>query len=86
MSEEYICQACGTIGKPTKRTKGSIWIEIILWLAFIVPGVIYSIWRLTTRQRVCRSCGSPSVIPVNTPMGQKLAREMRQSVAQEAAR
>jgi hypothetical protein len=83
---EYICQSCGTIGKPTKSTKGSIFIEIILWLAFIVPGLIYSIWRLTTRQRVCRSCGSASVIPINTPMGQKLAREMRQSAAQEAGK
>ena len=41
-------------------TRGSIWIEIILWLCLIVPGLIYSIWRLTTRRQVCSACGAAS--------------------------
>ena len=67
-----ICPNCGAQGKPRTHTKGSIWIEIILWLCLIVPGVIYSLWRLTTRAKVCRACGASDLVPVNTPRGREL--------------
>ena len=50
-------------------TQDSILIEIILWLFLIVPGVIYSLWRLTTRAKACPACGTPSLVPLNSPMG-----------------
>jgi len=68
-----ICAHCGFQGKPVSQTKGSIWIEIILWLFFILPGVIYSIWRLSTRAKVCPKCKQPNMIPLDTPQGKKLA-------------
>jgi RNA polymerase subunit RPABC4/transcription elongation factor Spt4 len=68
-----ICPACGTQGRPKKRTRGSIWIELVLWLCFIVPGLIYSVWRLTTRESVCPGCGSPGMIPLGSPRGKQLA-------------
>lgn len=71
-----ICTDCGTIDKPRKKTKGSFFIELILWLCFIVPGLIYSIWRLTTKAEVCRSCGSTNIIPENSPMARRLLSEM----------
>ncbi|MDH3468639.1 MAG: hypothetical protein OES26_22550 [Gammaproteobacteria bacterium] len=33
MAKELICPNCGCKGKPKKITKGSIFIEIILWIA-----------------------------------------------------
>lgn len=66
MSKKH-CMTCGADGKPTKNTRGSIWIEIVLWLMFIVPGLIYSIWRLTTRREVCAACGSEALVPINAP-------------------
>jgi hypothetical protein len=56
-------------------TKGSILIEIVLWLFLIVPGLTYSLWRMTTKYRVCRDCGSVAVIPKNTPAGAKLLQQ-----------
>jgi hypothetical protein len=70
---ELICETCGNRGPTKTHTKGSILIEIVLWLCFLLPGLIYSIWRLTTRTQVCRVCGSPTVIPINTPKGRELA-------------
>lgn len=67
-----ICQNCGTRGEPKTITKGSTAIELILWLCFIIPGLIYSIWRLTTRQAGCPSCGQAGMIGVNTPNGRLL--------------
>ena len=67
------CLTCQHTGKPKSHTRGSIWIEIVLWIFFIVPGVIYSLWRLTTRQQVCVECGSPTLVPVNSIAAQRLA-------------
>lgn len=78
MNADMYCQNCGTIGRPKKRVKGSIWIEIVLWLAVILPGLIYSIWRLTTKEKVCPSCGAPNMIPVDSPKARaQLAAQQR---------
>lgn len=71
----FICPSCGVRSYPSTKTRGSIFIEIILWLCLIIPGVIYSIWRLTTRHKACPACGQGGVIPVETPRGRKLAQE-----------
>lgn len=76
IKEQYICTDCGYLGKPIKITKGSIFIEIILWLAFLIPGLIYSIWRLTTKYRACPKCRHESIIPADSPRGQKLIEEL----------
>lgn len=61
------CMTCGVDGPPVSRTRGSMGIEILLWLCFIVPGLIYSLWRLTTRHQACASCGATNLVPVSTP-------------------
>ena len=48
--KQMICTKCGHVGKPKKKVKGSIFIEIILWLMLIVPGLIYSIWKETLQK------------------------------------
>ena len=53
---KYICEKCYDMNNGIKHTKGSFFIEIVLWLCFFVPGVIYSIWRLSTRGKVCKIC------------------------------
>jgi len=72
MAKEMICAVCGTRGKPKRKTKGSIIIEIILWILIIIPGLIYSIWRHTSRYKACRTCGSADIIPLNSPRGTQL--------------
>lgn len=75
-SGSMICQSCGTRCEPRTITKGSLGIEVILWICFIIPGVLYTIWRLTTRHKGCPKCGSASVIPTDTPMGRKFISDM----------
>lgn len=69
---EVICTTCGTLGSARQHTRGSIWIEIFLWLLLLVPGIIYSIWRHTTRGKVCGQCGGTQLIAVGTPVGRNL--------------
>lgn len=69
-----ICVNCHYQGKPKKIVKGSILTEIILWCFFIVPGLIYSLWRSTSaaRVKVCPSCGSENMIPLDSPRAKQI--------------
>ena len=70
--ESLICTTCGAqTDMPQSKTKGSFIIEIILWLAFVIPGLLYSLWRQSTRQKVCPACGNATLILANTPDGRK---------------
>ena len=70
--KKYICRSCGHIGKAGKRARGHTLVTIFLLICFIVPGIFYSIWRLTTKEKVCTVCGNANLIPVNSPVGQKI--------------
>lgn len=69
---KLICTNCGKQGKPKVITKGHILIEIILWCCFLVPGLIYSIWRHASRTKCCPGCGAPNMIPVDSPIAQSI--------------
>lgn len=76
VGNKYLCQAC--VKNPTgalqyhctncssyfayPKKKGSGWIELVLYLFYIVPGIIYSIWRRSGNSNKCPHCGSTHVI------------------------
>src|SRR5438270_8102302 len=68
MSVPVYCRHCGTVAKPQKRTRGWFALELLLWLLFIVPGLCYTLWRVTSRVNVCRQCGSEDIIPADSPV------------------
>ena len=78
MARSEICPNCGYTGKAKSITKGSILIELVLWLFFIIPGLIYSLWRLTTRHPACPQCGATNMVPLDSPRGKKLQAELGQ--------
>jgi hypothetical protein len=65
------CTTCGYFGKPKRRAKGSLTLEILLWLVLIIPGVFYSLWRSFNIENVCEKCGSTNVIPSDSPFAQR---------------
>jgi hypothetical protein len=69
---DKICIGCGSVGDPVNKVPGNFFIEVILWLCFFVPGVIYTIWRLSSKKKVCRVCGG-AMIPLDTPRGKILS-------------
>lgn len=71
-----VCAACGTEGRGKYVTRGSFLIEIVLWLLLIIPGVIYSLWRMSTRKPVCPACGSEHLVPIDSPVARKIRREV----------
>jgi hypothetical protein len=70
------CTTCGNDGPTRTHTKGSLAIEIVLWLCLIVPGLIYTIWRHTTRAEVCSSCGAATVVPRDSPIAVKMRKDL----------
>lgn len=67
MAREFYCPNCGTVGRPKTATRGSFLMEVFLWLLLIVPGFVYSLWRLTTKTKACPKCGAPYMIPADSP-------------------
>jgi len=77
MSRRLLCRNCGWNGdQPAAETPGSFRIELLLWLILIVPGLIYSLWRISTRRDVCPLCRSHELLPADSPIGRKLAAEL----------
>ena len=75
MNIKYFWKECGHVGKPKKVIKGSFFIELILWFLMIIPGLIYTLWRLSTKNKVCPKCEHDSMIPGDSPIGEKLIKK-----------
>lgn len=61
------CPNCGAVEIPKSITRGSFLLELVLWLCFLVPGFIYSIWRLTSRYEGCPVCEQAGMVPLDSP-------------------
>ena len=72
MAKEMVCTNCGFRGKPKIKAKGSFILEIVLWICFIVPGIIYSVWRSTSRYKACPECGAQNMVPITSPVAKKI--------------
>lgn len=71
-SADVVCGSCGTRGTPKTVTKGSFLLELFLFLCFFIPGLLYAIWRSTTKHKACRTCGSPNLVPADSPIGREI--------------
>lgn len=56
---------------------GSILIEIVLWCAFLIPGIVYTLWRHSAEVKVCKSCNSKDLIPTDSPIAQQMMNQIR---------
>ena len=70
--DQIACSNCGYTGKSKRIPKGSMAVEIVLWLCFLVPGLIYSVWRMSSYHATCPVCGGSNLVPLNSPNGKKI--------------
>ena len=52
--------------------------SVTILISFLTA-VGYSVYRLSSRKIVCEKCGQASLIPLDTPVGQKLLKETTSS-------
>lgn len=70
--KRVICDRCETLTKPDKFVPGHFLVEVALWLCFLLPGVLYSLWRFTNKRLVCSACGSDQLVPLTSPKGKRI--------------
>lgn len=46
--------------------------ELLLWFLFLVPGLLYSHWRHTSRKETCQQCGGTDLVPAHSPVGRQI--------------
>ncbi len=61
------CPNCQYEGQPKKFIKGSIIIEILLWILGIIPGLIYTLWRRSTKYEGCPKCKFANIYEILKP-------------------
>lgn len=57
----YYCTNC-KVYAPYANNRGNGWIEVVLYICYIIPGVIYSIWRRRGNSKVCATCKQTSLV------------------------
>lgn len=75
MMAEYVCMKCHYIGTAKRIKRGSTKIEFYGWLTFPL-GLPYTLWRMFSKRRVCRHCGSSFLEPVTSPVGMRIIEKM----------
>ncbi|WP_239190734.1 HDOD domain-containing protein [Candidatus Nitrotoga sp. HW29] len=70
-----LCTSCAYVGKMKTVIKGNVKTGIILWFCFLIPGLIYSIWRSRSRHEVCPICNGVTIIPADSPQAKQIIRE-----------
>ena len=54
-------------------SKGNFLVAVALYIFFCIPGIIYTIWALTSYNRAaCVACGSTRIVPVESPQGRAI--------------
>lgn len=69
---DKVCTRCYAVNKIRTETSGSLVVELFLWLLLIIPGVMYSLWRMASKHRVCSECGSGDIVKVDSPRGKQI--------------
>lgn len=72
MAAPVVCTRCLTTAPPKTYTPGSIIIELFAWLLLLLPGLVYSLWRISARYTGCSACGARETVPLGSPAAQRL--------------
>lgn len=62
------CPYCGAVDMPEPARRGNLYVHILAYMTWIIPGIIYGMWRNRGRYQRCRYCrralsGVPSGVP-----------------------
>ena len=69
---EIFCRNCGHFGEPERSNRGHVLISLLLLCTFIIPGIIYIVWRRSDPHLRCERCGSIDTVAHNSPYAAQL--------------
>lgn len=68
-SRHWLCTQCGAqTSAPLRVAPGSSWVTLVLAVPFVVPAIVYAVWRHTSRRDSCPTCGHAQLIPADAPL------------------
>jgi predicted RNA-binding Zn-ribbon protein involved in translation (DUF1610 family) len=62
--KQFQCPNCNWKGIPAVVAPGNIAVEILLWIFFIIPGLIYSVWRMASKYEACPKCKNRNIVQI----------------------
>ena len=80
-SPSLVCTSCGqeTV-RPDRVKPGTGWLTATLLCCFVVPGVVYWIWRTAMKEDRCPLCHRATLIPSVSPIGRAILQSPWQNV------
>ncbi len=63
----WLCTYCGTETAAPLRP-GSNWVAAALAVPFVIPALVYTAWRYTSKNLVCPICRHAQLIPGDAPL------------------
>ncbi len=57
-----LCTSCWRTARPDTRIGGSDRVELLAWVCFFLPGLLYCAWRYVNRAKVCAACGGGALV------------------------
>lgn len=67
----FYCPSCGAVNNGHRHVPGSTLVELLMWVCFLLPGLIYSAWRLSSAKKACNVCNATELIPVDSPRARR---------------
>jgi hypothetical protein len=67
MPRLVVCTRCRNVVTPVMKTPGTFGVELALWLLICIPGIVYSVWRATSKHEACPICGARELVPADSP-------------------
>lgn len=74
-----VCKNCEEVGGVTTKLLGTGWVEAVLYLFYIAPGIIFSVWRRKGAKQVCSACGSDQLVAAKTRAGKQIIADQYES-------
>jgi len=82
LTKRIFCLACGSTAETRRVMPGSLLVEVVAWCCFLLPGLIYSLWRHSAAFSGCGKCHSRSIVPLDSPVAQAAyTREISQRIS-----
>ncbi len=85
-NSQFYCKQCHTTGESKHKYAFNGFVELIVWAVFIpiaitmswlaiIPAILISIWRISSKQIICGACNSLDIIPTDSPAALQLAED-----------